>query len=148
MFLAEFLFVFLLALLFTAFFAFARGWQTPWPELVWVFMILMLGAWALGLWLRPIGPPMLGFYWGSFLAAIVVVLLLLLTALSGPRPVRRQRREELEGVEIRPMTPAEERLEQEEAEANAATFFGVVFWVLIVFALVALLTHYTFPGPG
>ncbi len=148
MFLAEMLFVFLLALLFTVLFAFAQGWQTPWPALVWLFMVLLLGTWALGLWLRPIGPPMLGFYWGSFLAAIVVVFLLLLAALSGPRPVRNRRREELKGVEIRPKRPAEERLEQEEAEVNAVNFFGVVFWVLVVFATAALLMHYTFPGPG
>lgn len=147
MFLAEFLFVFLLALLFTVLFAFAQGWQTPWPALVWLFMVLLLGTWALGIWLRPIGPPMLGFYWGSFLAAIVVVLLLLLAAVFGPRPVRSRRREELKGVEIRPKRPAEERLEQEAAEANALRFFGVVFWVVMVFAAAALLIHYSFPGP-
>lgn len=146
MFLIEFVFVFLLALVATMLFALTKDSRTPWPELVWLFMILMLATWGLGVWLRPIGPAIRGFHWGPFVAAIVVVILLLLAAISGPRPVHRKRREELKGVEIRPMTPVEEKLEQEQAERNVARCFGVVFWVLIAVAVAVLLVHYTFRG--
>ena len=44
------------------------------------------------------------------------------------------------------MTPVEEKLEQEQAERNAASVFGVVFWVLMAVAVAVLLMHYTFRG--
>jgi hypothetical protein len=144
MFLAEFLFVFALALLFTAFFGFATTRYAPWPGLMWLFTILLLATWALGVWFRPIGPPVRGVYWASFVAAIVVVSLLLMAAASLPRPPRKKTRDELKGVEIRPLTPAEEELEKERAEERLAVSLGFLFWVLVAVALGALVVHYTF----
>jgi len=146
MFLADFLFVLLLALLFTAFFGLAGDRSAPWPGLVWLFLILLLATWALGVWFRPIGPAVRGFYWASFVAAIVVVALLLTAAASFPRPPRKKSRKELEGVEIRPLTPSEERVERERVEEEAATSLKFVFWVLIAVALAAVVVHYAFPG--
>ena len=143
MFLAEFLFSLVLAVLLTAFFGFAGGRYAPWPGLLWLFAVLLLGTWALGVWLQPIGPPVRGFYWASFVVAVLVLALLLAAAASAPRPLERQRREELEGVEIRPVPPSEEQAERRRAEAEAAGSLGAVFWALLVLALVALVAHYT-----
>lgn len=145
MFLAEFLFVLVLALVFTCFFALAGGRYLPWPGLVWLFMILLMATWALGVWFRPVGPPVRGFYWGSFVAAVVVVSLLLAAAVSRSHIPRKKTREELKGVEIRPLTPAEQRVREERAEAAATACFGVLFWVLIAVALAAVVVHYAFP---
>jgi hypothetical protein len=141
MFIADFLFVLMLALVFTSFFGHARSRHAPPPDWVWLFMVFLFATWALGAWLRPIGPPVGGVHWASFVAAIVVVSLLMLAAASSPR---RKNREELKGVEIRPMTPAEEQIEEERAEAAAATSAGVAFWVLIAVALAALMVRYAF----
>jgi len=146
MFFVEFLFVLLLALLFTAFFAFAGGREAPWPALVWLFMILLLATWALGVWFRPIGPPVGGFYWASFVVAMIVVALLLAVAASAPRPPQKKNREELKGVEVRRLTPSEEQVEQERAEVEAARSVGILFWVLLAAAVAALAIHYVFPG--
>jgi len=145
-FLADFLFVLLLALLFTGLFAFATGVSMPRPSLVWLFATLFLGTWALGVWFRPIGPPMRGVYWASFLAAIVVVSLLLVVSASAPRLPRRKSREELKGVELRPITPAEEQVEKERAQQQATASLGFLFWLLTAVAVAALLVHYVFPG--
>lgn len=145
MFFADFLFVLLLALLFTAFFSFAGDRYARWPGPAWLFMVLLLATWALGVWFRPIGPPVRGLYWASFVAAILVVSLLLLAAISAPRPPRKKTREELKGVELRPLTPAEEQMEKERAEEQAAVSLGFLFWVLIAVALAALVVHYAFP---
>lgn len=147
MLLAEFLLVLLLALVFTALFSFSEA-RYRWPELTALFTILLLGTWALGVWFRPIGPPVGGVNWGSFLAAIVVITLLVLLSIraSGPPAAGSKREEERGGVEYRQLSPAEEQLEEEEAEAEAAASLGLVFWVVVVAALVALLVHYAFPG--
>jgi hypothetical protein len=135
MFVTEFLFVLVLALLSTVFFGFALGRYAPWPGFVWLFIILLLATWALGVWLRPLGQPVRGVYWASFVAAIVVVSLLLMVAASAPRPPRNKTREELKGVEIRPLTPAEEQLERERAEEQVAASLGFLFWVLMAVAV-------------
>ena len=110
--------------------------------------ILLLSTWALGVWFRPIGPPVRGVYWASFVVAIVVVSLLLLVASvsAPPRALPSKRREELKGVEIRPLTPAQEQQERERDEAAAAASLNLLFWVLLVVALIALVVHYAFPG--
>jgi hypothetical protein len=146
MFIAEFLFVFVLALLFTAFFGFAAGRYVPWPGLLWLFVILLLTAWALSVWFRPIGFPIRGVYWPSFVGAIfvviVVVSLLLMAAASAARRPRKKTREELKGFEIRPLTPAEEQVEKERAQERVAASLGFLFWVLTAVALAALVVHY------
>jgi hypothetical protein len=146
MFLTDFLFVLLLAVVFTAFFGLTGGRSAPWPALVWLFLILLLATWALGVWFRPIGPAVRGFYWASFVAAIFVVTLLLVVAATVPGRPRKRSRKELDGVEIRPLTPSEEQVERERVEEEAATSLKYTFWVLIAVALVAVIVHYTFPG--
>lgn len=142
MFIIEFLIVLVLALIFTAMFALLRNRYGPLPDLLWMFVILLFATWALGVWFRPIGPPVGGVYWASFLAAIVVVSLLLMVALSGPRPPEQRKREELKGVEIRPRMPTEKQLEEERTEAAAIASLGFLSWVFLAVALAALITHY------
>jgi hypothetical protein len=108
-------------------------------------MILLFATWALGVWFRPIGPPVRGVYWAPFVAAIVVVSLLLMAAASAPRRPTGKTREQLKGVEIRPVTPAEEKIEEERAEAAAAVSLGFLFWILIAVAVAAIVAHYAFP---
>ena len=144
---AEFLLVLLLALVVTALFSFSEA-RYRWPDLMALFIVLLLGTWALGVWFRPIGRPVGGVYWASFLIAISAITLLLLLTIGkvGPRPGWPERRAGRGAVEYRQLTPAEEKLEEEKAEAEAAASLGTVFWVVVVLALVALLAHYAFPG--
>jgi hypothetical protein len=145
MFLPQFLFVLVLAVLLTALLAWGRGWGWSWPTLIWLFTVLLLGSWALGVWFRPVGPPVRNFYWLPFVVASMIVALLLAATMSAPRPPRYQSREELKGTEIRPLTPSEEKVQQQRAEQEAAFSMGLVFWLLILVTLLALAAHYLLP---
>jgi len=145
MFLADFLIVLMLALLFTAVFAFSGIRSAPWPSMVWLFMILLFATWALAVRFRPIGPPVRGVYWATFVVAIFLVSLLLAAAHSIPRSPREKTRDELRGVEIRPLTPIEEEIEEERAEEAVKASFGFLFWILVIVAIATLIAHYRFP---
>ena len=136
----------LLALVFTALFAFARVWYSRWPSLVWLFMIFLFATWGLGVWFRPFGPPVRGFYWLPFVAAIMTVALLLATAALSPRPPRKRSREKLKGVELRPLTPFEQQVAQERTEEEVTKSLGVVCWVLVTVAVIAVVLHYALPS--
>ncbi len=118
------------------------------PGAISLFLVLLFGSWALAVWFRPIGPPVGGVYWGSFLAAVVAVALLLAVAGSLPRSLHQKSREELRGVEIKPLLPGDEKLQEERAEAAVAASLGTIFWLLIIIAVIAIIAHYALPRLG
>lgn len=96
---------------------------------VFFFPLLLLLIWTLGAWITPIGAPVAGVYWLSFVvpAAFLLVFLFALSTPSGP--ARR------EGDVV----PDNAR---EEAAAGTVIAFSLFFWALLVAALAALAVHY------
>lgn len=114
-----------------ALFVFAFGWgrsdtDQAWPALLFFFLIVWMGAWALGAWVTPFGP----LFWGVpvltfFFIALLFALVLAAAVPAGPR---------------RPYPAAGPPRVDEEA--SAALGFGVFFWVLLLALLVALVARY------
>ncbi|HKJ64002.1 MAG TPA: hypothetical protein VJ969_01270 [Desulfopila sp.] len=124
MILSDIVLALVLGVLFAALFgAFARG-RGGMPGIVPVFILFFLFAWAGGLWLRPVGPPVFGMYWVPGL--ILAVLIFLLLAAVVRRPTRTR-------------TDVEKKLAVENA---AATVIGITFWFLIGLLLLAILAGY------
>lgn len=96
-----------------------RGpWATPGPGggFLWFFLVVFLGAWAIGTWVSPVGPVAWGVAWVPFVFGALAIVLLL-AALTPTRP----------------LTPAEA-----EAEARAEATVGVFFWAFVLVLVVAI----------
>ena len=131
----DLIWAFLLALLFALLLAGPLRWRHPSRSggavplaAVFLFTIFFLAIWAGGRWLAPIGPPLWGGYWLSFLLVGLFVLLLLATV-SPPAPPPP------------PRTPAEVHSEIQKEEA-AGTVLSVFFLLLLVALIVAILLSY------
>ncbi|MDX1647254.1 MAG: hypothetical protein R3304_08920 [Longimicrobiales bacterium] len=107
---AEFLTAVLFAFLFVAIFGVAFGRTGPWPGFFWFFLIVLLGAWAVGTWAEPVGPVLYGVSWVPFLLGALIIALLV-AAMAEPRP-----REPL----AEPAAPAE------------AVAVGLFFWIAVL----------------
>lgn len=74
---------------------FALGFRRrgPWNHWLWTWGLIVLAAWAGGLWLAPFGPAIGGVFWAPFLAAGFAFFLLLaaLTPASGSDERERRR---------------------------------------------------------
>jgi len=128
MFWMDFLIVLAIALLIAALFASAGTRTATALDLLAFFLLLFLATWALGGWFRPIGPPMWGTYWLSYLIAAVVIAALLVAALSLPGNKTR---------------PAAEETRQEAHRATAVLLgLGTFFWFFALIAVVAIIAGY------
>lgn len=106
------------------------GWRHPRDEsmagnLIFVFLMFFLFAWAGGVWMTPWGPALWGGYWAPFLFPGIFILLLLIALIPPRQPLSRQ-----------------EAVEQAEKEAVAGTALGIFFWVLIIGLVASILFHY------
>lgn len=100
-----------------------RGGLGIWP----VFLLLFVIIWAGGLWLTPVGPPVVGFYWLPF---VMVAVFIGLFWAAMPPPPRR-------AGAWRSQAPAQDR----DVSATAAGF-GMLFWILLVGLALAALVRY------
>lgn len=80
MILVDFLIAFLVALLLSSIVFIGLRRTGPWASFLFLFLALFLATWAGGIWITPIGRPLGGVYWLSFLLAGVVFALLLAAA--------------------------------------------------------------------
>lgn len=108
-------------------FAGERGGRSVWP----IFVLFFLAIWAGGLWLTPVGPPLIGVYWMPFLFVAIFIALFWAAA---PPPPRRTRRT---GEKSTPV--------QEEGMVATAAGLGLLFWVLLVGLAIAALVRYAPP---
>ncbi len=99
------------------------------PAWIFLFPLLFLLIWASGAWLTPIGAPVAGVYWLSFLVP-AIFLALLLFALAHPSAPPA------EGDDITPGNAAE------EAAAGTVLAFSIFFWIVLIGALVAVIVRY------
>jgi hypothetical protein len=111
-----------------------RG-RNDWAGTYWFFLILFFGTWALGAWLRPIGPPAWDFHWIPYVIAAAVIALLL-AALT---PVR------VPPARVPPSgdpTKDQGAVDTERQAAQAVATVGVFFWLLLAVSLLAIVLHY------
>lgn len=101
---------------------------TPvWPVLL---PLLFLLIWASGAWFTPIGAPIAGVYWLSFLIP-AIFLALLLFALSHPSAPEQRSRDD-----VTPTNAAE------ETAAGTALVFSIFLWALLIGAFIAIVASY------
>lgn len=123
MFLVDLMLALAVALLLTAIFAVGLGSRRLGPNWLIFFGLVMLAAWAGGVWIPPVGPPVLGIYWMPFLfVGLVVTVLWAVT----------NRPERVEGEGVR----------GPEAEEAGLTF-SLFIWILMIGLAVAILLAYT-----
>lgn len=123
--LLELLVVLVLALLVALTVSALVGRPGPWGRFWALWLVLFLGAWALGVWIEPFGPALWGVTWLPFFLVLVVLALLLAAV-----PV---------GVGRSAQQPDEPKREA----AVETLALGFVFWLLLaVFLLMIFLARW------
>lgn len=126
MFLFDFFLALAIAGLVTAAFTLLFGRRGPWASFPLFFLVIFLAAWAGGVWVTPIGPPVGGVYWLPFL--VVAVLFAFLLAATTP-----------------PERPPQSRVEAWEQARDIATTALVAetfFWLLLVGLVLVIFLRY------
>lgn len=100
------------------------------PGWVFLFPLLFLLIWASGAWLTPVGMPVAGVYWLSFVIPAIFLALLLFALAHPSRPAKGNDKDVLPGNAA------------EEAAAGTALAFSIFFWALLIAALVAVIVRY------
>ena len=126
MFLFHLLFVLVITILMTTIFATGFPKHRTKNVLLGFFIILFFVTWAVGIWIPPIGSPLWGVPWISFLI-VGLLFTLLLVALTPPaKPPRSQN----------------EATKQSEAEKVAVSIFNIFFWILIISLSIIIAFYY------
>jgi hypothetical protein len=136
------LFVLFVSLAIGAMFAIGLRGRNEWAGTFWFFVILFLGTWALGSWLRPIGPPAWDVYWVPYVLAAAVIALLV-AAVTPPRSAGES--SEISRTGELPPTPREQRETQRNAAAAVATL-SVFFWLLVSVSVLAIVLNFVWYG--
>jgi hypothetical protein len=144
-----FLIVLAIVLLVGALFV-ALGGRGPWPGMIWFFLILFVATWALGAWVRPIGPRVWDVPWLSFLIVAVVIALLIAAATPAVRSGRGYRDSDelpLEGDSATTSAVgSHHHLPTDPRDATAtATAIGVFFWIFLIVAALVYVLGQVFP---
>lgn len=90
------------------------------------FLLILLGIWAGGVWIVPIGPPIMGVYWVSFTAVGIFLTILIMSMLSRDRRKRE----------------AISDMDQAEGESIAVLSMDIFLAFLIAYLAVAIIAHY------
>ena len=120
----ELAFIVLLALLASVAFTAGRLRGSAWPGAVWFFLLLFFGTWALGVWLRPMGPT----FWGVRLVPYVIAAVAISTLLAAAMSSGGRSSESADSEGPRRVA----------TEVTTWAFF----WVAVVFSIAALAVHY------
>ena len=116
----------LVGILMTLIFSLGFRRRGPWSNILLFFLVVFLGTWTAGIWIPPVGPPLLGVFWLSPL--MVGLILALLLAAAFPATPRRRSREE---IRLKPEVPS--------PVVVAVDVFFIV--LLILFAVVILIGY-------
>lgn len=125
----EFIAALLIGLALALVFAYGFGRTGPWGGFVWFFLVVFLGAWAIGLWVEPVGPPLWGVAWVPILiGALLIALLIAAIPPAEPAPRRAAATDPVADVET----------------AAAASAIGLFFWVLLMALVLVILLSFLF----
>ena len=128
----DFVFALLFALLFSVVLVALLGRRGPGPFAGFLFFLALLffAIWAGGVWLVPVGPPLWGRSWLTFLLVGLIVVLILGATLP---PARRRRS----------TAATEETIESPEEESVGAAV-SAFFWIVLVLCLFFISARYLF----
>ncbi|MFP4563184.1 MAG: hypothetical protein ACLFRY_07710 [Spirochaetia bacterium] len=130
-FLVDFLFAAVFAVLLTLIFSTLFRRKGPWSRGLVFFLVVFLAGWAGGVWLLPFGPTLFGISWLPFLIAGLFVALILAAALPPQMPEQ----------------PSEKKIELEKGtDAVDQKRFDAFFFILIGALLIAVILGYLFSG--
>lgn len=124
----ELLSALIVALILSIFFAFFVRKRGPRKGFFWLFLLIFLMTWAVGIWIRPFGPSLKGIYWMPFL--LTGLLFLLLMSVTSPLPPPMGRHETLDMLDQMETDRKMEKL--------AYISLNMFFWILL-FALIILI---------
>jgi hypothetical protein len=128
-FLIDFLFAAVFAILLTLIFTTLFRRKGPWSRGLVFFLVVFLAAWAGGVWLLPFGPTLFGVSWLPFLIGGLFVALILAAALPPQMPEQ----------------PSEKRIELEkQGNTIDQKRFDAFFFILVGALLVAVILGYVF----
>lgn len=128
----ELLFAFIVALILSTLLMLIWGCESTRTGFLCVFLIIFLGSWAGGVWVRPFGPLLWGIHWLPFLSSGLIVALLF--AVSAPQKPPRNRRETLKMLD---------RIRREEGLKKATYItLSIFFWVLLFVLIAAIIIRY------
>ena len=100
-----------------------------WP----IFLLFFFAILAGGLWLTPVGPPLVGVYWVPFL--FVAIFIALFRAAASPPPRRKRRRNAQSSV-----------LNMQDDMPVAPVGLGILFWLLLAGLAIVALVRYAMSG--
>jgi len=128
MFIADLILVFILSLAGTALLAYElkRSGSYTHGIIFMIFLLMLLGIWAGGVWIVPLGPPILGVYWVSFISVGIFLTVFIMSMLSGSG--KSARRSKNTG--------------NREADPISVLSFDMFFVFLLFFFVAAILSHY------
>jgi hypothetical protein len=134
MFVLEFFFALIIALVLSGLFALVtrRGFQRP--GFLWLYLIVFLATWAGGVWVKPFGPTLGEIHLLPFVLAGLIFVLFL--AISSPGQPPKNRHETIDMLE---------RIEQEK-KLGQYTYItlSLFFWILLFTLLAAIVIRYLF----
>jgi hypothetical protein len=117
------------------------------------FVVILLAAWAAGVWVRPVGPPAWGAFWLGPLAVGGIVALILASALPStrrppsptrPPPPPPRPQEALREDDRTVPSPVDARTADVDTGRSALTA-AAVLWGLVLVLIVAVLFGYLWP---
>jgi hypothetical protein len=117
----DILFAIIVASVLTFLFSVVIGRRGPWESNLLFFFLVFLGAWAGGLWSKPIEPALNGFYLINYI--IAGLLLALLIAATGPLANRNKRQK----VELK----TDKELHEENKSKKMDVLLSLVIFLLI-----------------
>ena len=127
MFFKHLLLAVLISLLLTGVFIFWFRKRGPWNSFLIFFIVVVLGAWAGGIWFPEVGPAIWGVHCLSFLIVGLIISLLLVASMSStPRNTTVQLMESGE----------------RETETKKRLVLGVYFWLMVIALVVLITTRY------
>ena len=116
MIITTFILVLIVSILVSVIFAMGFKSKGPWDNIIPFFIILFLGVWVASVWIKPVGPSVMGVYWAPILFATLIMTIFLAAA----TPRRR-------GSNKQPSSS-----ESREKIRKSKKMINVFFWVLVV----------------
>lgn len=120
--------------------AFGRGRTSEgiaWGWSLTIFLVILFGVWAVGVWTRPVGPQFGGVYWLPFGLAGLFLLFLILALIPPPR------REDTIPVTAESVG-AEPATTEPEVVTPGVAAIGAVIWIALLVLLAAVALAYLF----
>lgn len=123
MFFTEFVAALIVAALVVGLFAVVFRRPGPWAGVGWFFLVVFLGAWAVGVWTAPVGPVFVGIAWLPFVIG-ALLLALLVTAVT-----------DWQTQDLRTSRSAQ----SPSATADEALALGAFFWIFVTLTILFIL---------